>query len=190
MDCSGDTRLFELFLNSVSVGYLHCVLGPGAGVVGFQLGDQDGLPGSQGRVIGVRGLAPTKKSVVGGCNTLALGELFVKHGQFGQQHCGLDGIEAAVDAHSDVVVAPVLAVSGNLAHHFGQLIIASKDGTAITVAAQRFTRKEAGARNCAEIAAFAAFVAGSKALGCVFNNWYAVFGGDGVDGVKVGALAI
>ncbi len=57
----GDTGLFKLLLNSFSVWYLNCVLGPGAGVVGFQVGGDDGLTGTRGRFIREQGLAPTKE---------------------------------------------------------------------------------------------------------------------------------
>lgn len=33
--------LFQLFLHRIAVGHLHGVLGPGAGVVGFDVGGDD-----------------------------------------------------------------------------------------------------------------------------------------------------
>lgn len=89
-----------------------------------------------------------------------------------------------------MVVAAVLAVAGNLPHDFGQFVVVREDGPAVPVAAQWFAGEEAGARNGGQVAAFAAFVGGAKALGGVFNDRDAVFGGDGVDGVKIGALAV
>lgn len=102
----------------------------------------------------------------------------------------MQGVQAAVDAHADVMVAAVLAVAGDLPHDFGQFVVVRKDGPAVAVAAQGFAGEEAGACNRRQVAAFAAFVGCAKALGRVFNDGDAVFRGDGVDGVKVGALAV
>lgn len=89
-----------------------------------------------------------------------------------------------------MVVAAVLAVAGNLPHDFGQFVVVGEDGAAVAVATQGFAGEEAGARNGGQVAAFAAFVGGAKALRGVFDDGDAVFGGDGVDGVKIGALAV
>ncbi len=41
----GYAGFFEVFLHPLSVGQLHSVLGPGAGVVGFYIGRLDGWDG-------------------------------------------------------------------------------------------------------------------------------------------------
>lgn len=89
-----------------------------------------------------------------------------------------------------MVVAAVLAVAGDLAHNLGQFVVVGEYGAAVSVAPEWFAGKEAGARNGAQVAAFAAFVGGAKALGRVFNDGDTVFGCYSVYGVKVGALAV
>ena len=123
-------------------------------------------------------------------HTLAGLHFSVQHFQLGQQDGGLQGIQAAVHAHTDVVVAPVLSVAGDLAHDGGQLVVIRKDGTAVAIAAQGFAGEEAGAGNRCQVAAFAAFVGRAKALRCIFDDRDAVLGGNGVDGVVVGTLAV
>lgn len=131
-----------------------------------------------------------QKGVVRVGYALALVQFFVQHGQFGQQDGGLQGVQAAVHSHAHMVVTAVLTVAGDLAHDFGQLVVVGEDRPAVAVAAQGFAGEEAGACNRRQIAAFAAFVSCSKALGGVFNDGYAVLSRNGVDGVKVGALAV
>ena len=121
---------------------------------------------------------------------LTLGNFFFKNGQLGQQDGGLQGVEPAVHTHTDVVVAAVLAMAGDLAHDFGQFIVAGENGSTVAIAAQWFAGEEAGAGYCRKVAAFVAFVNGAKALGSVFNHRDAVPGGYGVDGVHVGALTV
>ncbi len=186
MHGGGDAGLFQLFLQGFAVRDLDGVLGPGAGVVGFNIGCLDGGHGlprfarNDGR----------KQAVVGVGHALTLGQFFVQHGQFGQQDGRLQGVQAAVHAHAHMVVAAVLAVAGNLAHDFGQFVVVRENRPAVAVAAQGFAGEEARTGNGRQVAAFAAFVGGPKALGGVFNDGDAVFGCDGVDGVKVGALAV
>lgn len=167
----------QLCLYLCAVGHLHGVLGPGAGVVGFDVGrgDKAGL---------------VQQGVVALGHLLAQGHFFVQHGELGQQDGGLQGVQPAVHAHADVVVAAVLAVAGDLAQHLGQFVVVGKDGAAVAIAAQGLAREEAGAGHGAQIAAFAALVGGAKTLGGVFNHRNAVLGGNGVDGVKVRALAV
>lgn len=88
------------------------------------------------------------------------------------------------------MITPVLTVTGDLPHDFGQFVDVGKDGTAVAVAAQGFAGEEAGACNRGQVAAFATFVRGTKALGRVFNDGNAVLGSNGVDGVKVCTLTV
>lgn len=69
---SGDAGLFELFLQGFAVGYLDGVLGPSAGVVGFQVGELD-LPFDRLRANGVC----AQQTVVCIGHSLTLGEFFV-----------------------------------------------------------------------------------------------------------------
>ena len=172
-----DARGLQLRLHLFAVGHLHGVLGPSAGVVRFDVG----RGGNAGLV---------QQGVVALGHLLAQGQFFVQYGQLGQQDGGLQGIQAAVHAHTDVVVAAVLAVAGNLAQHLGQFVVVGKDGAAVAVTAQGFAGEEAGAGNRCQVAAFAAFVGRAKALCCIFDDRDAVLGGNGVDGVVVGTLAV
>ena len=131
-----------------------------------------------------------EEEVISFCYSLALQYFVFKDAKLWKKDGGLQGVQPAVHAHADVVVATVLPVAGNLPHHFGEFVVIGEDGASVAVAAQRLAGKEAGAGDGGEVAAFAAFVAGAKALGCVFNNGDAVPGGNGVDGVEVCALAI
>ena len=175
--CSRNPCFLQALLHFFAVVNLQCVLSPSAGIVWI--------------------------NVWGGLNTrfaqplgVALGDLVaqchfvIQQSQFGQQYGGLQGVKSAVHAHTNVVVAPVLPVAGNLAHHFRQFLVVCKNGATIAITTQRFAGEEASTGYCRQVAAFAAFVGGTKALGRVFNNWYAVFGCNGVDGIKVGTLPI
>jgi len=89
-----------------------------------------------------------------------------------------------------MVIAAILSVAGDLAHDLGQFIVVGEDRPAIPIAAQRFARKEAGAGNGGEVAAFAAFVGGAKALRGVFNDGDSMLLSDGINGIVVGTLAV
>ena len=102
----------------------------------------------------------------------------------------MQGVKAAVDADAHMVVAAVLAVASYLAHYFSQFVVVRENRPAISIAAKGFAGEETGAGDCAEIAAFSGFVSGAKALCGVFNDGDAVLGRDGIDGIKVGALAV
>lgn len=167
----------QFLLHRVAVIHTHGVLRPGAHVVRFDVG---------------RGVDAgfLEQAVVVGGDLLAQLNLLGQDLELGQQDGGLQGVEAAIHAHADVVVAAVLAVAGDLPDDLGELVVVGEDGTAVAVAAQRLAREEAGAGDGAEVARHAALVAGAEALRGVFDDRDAVFGGDGVDGVEVGALAV
>lgn len=57
----------------------------------------------------------------------------------------LEGVQPAVHAHTDVVVAPVLSVTSDLAHDLGQFIVVGEDGTAISIATKRLAGEKTGA---------------------------------------------
>ena len=111
--------------------------------------------------------------------------------ELGQDNGALYRVHAPTHTHSGVNVALTLAVHADLAHSLGQGVIIREDGTTITVAAQGLAREKTGAADSAEVAALAAFVGGSKALSCIFDDrQISVLSRDGVDSVHVGSLAV
>lgn len=171
------TGRLELLLHRVPVIHTDGVLRPGADVVRFDIG---------------RGVDAgfLEESVVIGGDLLAELDLLGQDLELGQQDGGLQGVEAAIHAHADVVVAAVLAVAGDLADDLGEPVVVGEDRPAVAVAAERLAGEEAGAGDGAEVARHTALVAGAEALCGVFDDRDAVPGGDGVDGVEVGALAV
>ena len=135
MHHGGNAGSLELFLQRLTVLDTDGVLGIHAGVVGLDVR----------RAANTR-LAEQRVVILG--NLLAQGNFFFKNRQFGQQDGGLDRVQPAVHAHADVVVAPVLAVAGDLSDDFGQFVVAGKDGAAVAVAAKRLAGKETGAGYC------------------------------------------
>lgn len=89
-----------------------------------------------------------------------------------------------------MVITATLAMTGDLAQYFGQLVIVGEDGSAIAIATQRLAGEEAGAGNGAQVAGVSAFVGCPEALGGVFNYWYTVFIGNSIDGIEISTLAV
>ncbi len=177
MHRSRHTSGLEPFLHRVAIIHAHRVLRPGADVVWFDVG--------RGVDAGV-----LEQTVVVGGNLLAELNLLGQDFELGQQDGSLQSVEAAIHAHADVVVAAVLPVAGNLADDLGQCVVVGEERATVAVAAQRLAGEEAGAGDGAEVARHAALVARAEALCSVFDDRDAVLGGDGVDGVEVGALAV
>lgn len=177
MDGGGDAGFLQALLQLVAVWHLDGVLRPGAGVVGFDMGGgvDAGLVEEFGVACG---------------DAVAGGELVIEDLELGEQDGGLEGVQAAVHAHADVVVAPVLPVAGNLADDLGQFFVVGEDGATIAVAAQRLAGEEAGGADGGQVAALAALVGGAEALRTVFDDGQPVAGGNCVDGVVVGALPV
>ena len=177
MHRSRHTSGLEPFLHRVAIIHAHRVLSPGADVVRFDVGCSvdSGF---------------FEQAVVVGGDLLAELNLLGEDLELGQQDGGLQGVEAAIHAHADVVVAAVLAVAGDLADDLGELVVVGEYGAAVAIAAERLAGEEAGAGDGAEVARHAALVARAEALCSVFDDRDAVLGGDGVDGVEVGALAV
>ena len=121
----------------------------------------------------------------------ALRDLMVEARELGEEHGALQGVHAAADSDAGVDVALALAVDADFAAGLGELVVAGENGTAVAVAAERFAGEEAGAAEGAEVAASVALVGGAEALGGIFDDGdVAMAGGDGVDGVHVGGLAV
>lgn len=177
MDGSGDACGFQGVLHGIAPVELHGVLRPGAGIVG--LDDRCGL--DAGRI---------EQAGIGVRHALAGGDLIVQHSQFRQQDGGLQGVQAAVHADADMVVTAVLSMTGDLAQHDRQGVVVGEDRAAVPVATQGLAGEKAGTGNRGQVAAFTAFVAAAQALGGVLDDRQAVLGGDGVDGIHVGALAV
>ena len=62
----------------------------------------------------------------------------------------------------------------NSSYKVSQIIIIGDYGPSITVTAQWFAWKEAGTSDCADVAAFLAFVSGAKALCCMRGGFCAM----------------
>ncbi len=177
MHGGGDTGCLQRGLHGIAPIDLHGVLRPGADVVGFD--DRGGLDAG---VI--------EQAGVGVRHTLAGGDLVAQHSQLRQQDGGLQGVQAAVHADADVMVAAVLAMAGDLAQDSSQGVVVGEDRAAVPVAAQGLAGEKAGTGNRGQVAALAAFVAAAQALRRVLDDRQTVPGGNGVDGIHVGALAV
>ena len=175
VDGGRDSGLLQGLLESVAVVYFDSVLGPGAGV---SVADYGGLHDVLQQV------------VVSFCGLLARCQLVVEYIQLGQQDRGLDGVESAVDADADVVIAAVLSVIAELQHLVGEVVVVGEERSAVAVATEGLRREETGAADRAQVAGLAAFVGSSEALGGVFDYSEPVLGCDGIDRVHVCALAV
>lgn len=164
-------------LHGVALADLHGVLRPSADVVGFD--DRGGLD-----------TGGMEQPGIGISHALTRSDFIVQHSQLRQQNGGLQGIQAAVHADADVVIAAILAVSRDLAQHDSKGVVIGEDRAAVPVAAQGLAGEKAGTGNRGQVAALAAFVAAAQALGGVLDDRQAVPGGDGVDGIHIGALAV
>ena len=96
-------------------------------------------------------------------------------GQFGIQHGCLNTIQTAVDADYVVVIANTAAMIGNRAYPFSQVIVISKNSTAVPVAAQVLGRKERCTTDSAHCARLTGLSVGervlrSNRLTCIFDN--------------------
>ena len=125
--------------------------------------------------------------------------------QLDAQDGGLDAVEARVVAKQFVVVALSAAVGAELAAGFGDLVVVGGDEPGVAIGAKVFGGIEAegssvadGSRGLAyvgrrgaagQLAAGAAFIAGAKALGAVFDDLEPVLFGDGHDAVHFAGAA-
>ena len=172
----GDACVFQGGLNGGAVWHAHGVLGIRTDVV--RLDKRRGYARSgQFLRIHLRHFA-------------AQADFFFEDGQFRQQNGGLQGVQTAVYAHADVVVAAVLAVPRDLADGGGEVFVIREHRAAVAVAAQRFAGEKAGAGDGGQVAGLAAFVARAETLRRVFDDGQAVFDGNGVNRVEIGALAV
>ena len=110
--------------------------------------------------------------------------------ELGQHDRALQRVHSPTHAHPRVHVAPALPVHADLAAGSGERVVAREDRPAITVAAERLAREEAGAADRAQVAAAPAPVSGAEALRRVLDHRQIVARGDRANGVHVGALAV
>ena len=81
-------------------------------------------------------------------------------------------------------------VHANRSENSRKFIIIGKYGAAITIAAERFCRKEAGATDITQITATTIFVRRAETLCRIFNDGDFVGFTDGIDFIHVGGLTI
>ncbi len=68
------------------------------------------------------------------------------------QHRGLDGVEAAVQADADAIVfAAALAMHAQAPQDLRELVVVGEDRAAVAIAAERLGREEAGAGGVASV---------------------------------------
>lgn len=173
----GDASGLELGLQGGAIVDLDGVLGEDAGAVG--------------PLLNARNAGLVDEGVVALAEVDAPGDFVVEARELGEEHGALQCVHAAADTDAGVDVALALAVNADFAAGLGELVVAGENGAAVAVAAERFAGEEAGAAKSAEVATFVAMVGGAEALGGVFDDRdVAMAGGDGVDGVHVGGLAV
>ncbi len=107
-----------------------------------------------------------------------------------KEHGGLEGIEPAVDANARMMVATILAVHADLAHHFRELIIVREERTAVAIRAERLGRKERGRSHIRQRARPASVVERTEALRAILDDRQRVPLRDFVDRVERRALPI
>src|SRR3990167_8268976 len=174
---SGNTSLLTFRLQGCPVIYADGVLGINTGVVRFDIRDAGNTSLVQQPIIGL-------------CDLLTQLDFFFKYFKLWQQNRRLQSIQPAVHPHSNVVIAAILAVPGNLTHDLCQFIIIGEDRTTIAIAAQRLAGEETRAGNGCQVARALALVGGTETLRGILNHWNAVFSCNSVDSVHSGALAI
>ena len=68
-------------------------------------------------------------------------DLVVEDFELGEQDRGLQRIESSVDAEPRMVIAPVLPVHADLAHHLGERVVVGEQRAAVAVAPSGFDGK-------------------------------------------------
>ena len=87
-------------------------------------------------------------------------------------------------------MAPRPTVHADVAHRARERIVVREQGAAIAIATKRVGREKTGAADRGQIAALAPAVGRAKTLCAVFDHGQPVAGGDAVDGIHVGWLAV
>src|SRR5262249_24408831 len=94
--------------------------------------------------------------IVVSCYAISRLDLFRKDRELFQKDCGLQRIQAPVDAHPHIVVlVSALPMNAKRSDHLRGLPIVSENGTPVAVASQRLGGKEAcngNIANCADSA--------------------------------------
>jgi hypothetical protein len=109
--------------------------------------------------------------------------------ELGEEHRGLQGVQTAVDAELDVVVAPLLPVVAQPAQPRGERIVVGEAGPAVAVTAERLGRKEARTGESGQRTGAAPTLSRTETLRRVLDDGQPMAGGDGVDRGEIGALA-
>ncbi|MNG31781.1 hypothetical protein D3C84_1176520 [compost metagenome] len=78
----------------------------------------------------------------------------------------------------------------DLTQNFCQFAVIGENRPAIAIATQRLAGEETGAGNGCQVARALALVGGPETLRGILNHWNAVLGGNSVDRIHIGALAI
>mmetsp|Transcript_20919 Transcript_20919/g.80520 ORF Transcript_20919/g.80520 Transcript_20919/m.80520 type:complete len:416 (-) Transcript_20919:3495-4742(-) len=120
----------------------------------------------------------------------AAADLPIKTVELAEHDGTLQRVHAAADAQAGVQIALALPMHADLTAGLGERVVAREDRAAVAVAAQRLAGEETGAAQGGGVAALAAPVGRTEALGGVFDDREPVALGDRVDGVHVGQLAI
>ena len=149
--------------------------GPGACAVGDAGGDFDEV--AQAAVVDLGDL-------------FAAGEFFVEDVEFGEEDGGLHGVEAAVHAGAeDLVAGFAFAVGAEAAKEVGAVGVVGEERAAVAVCAEGLAGEEAGGGGHGLGTELLAVEGCAEALGEVVDGEQAVLGGDGVEGGPVGGLA-
>src|SRR5690606_25168558 len=111
-----------------------------------------------------------KETGVGLCYLLSALDFAIQNVQLRQQYRSLQGVQPAVHAHANVMVASILSVPGDLPHPGREFAIVGEDRATIAIAAKRLAWEKARARNAAQVTTLPAFVRRSEALGRIFYH--------------------
>src|SRR5690606_25729590 len=97
-------------------------------------------------------------------------EFVVENLELGQDDRGLQCVQTAVYSQAHMVIATCLAMSRNLANGLGKQVVVGENRTAVSVAAQGLTRKEAGGCDGGQAAASASLVGCAETLRRIFDH--------------------
>ena len=159
VDGAGHAALAQASLHPGARGFIcqqHGVDRPGAGAVGNPGRDIDQI---------------AQPAVIDRGDPLAYGQLLVEHVQLGQQHRGLQCIQAAIHAGAQhLVTGGAFTMGAQAAIKGGALIAVGEQRAAIPISAQRLAGKETRGGGLRLGAEFRAVQAGAEALRQVIDG--------------------